>query len=74
MLPMDELIKLGVAVVAIVLVLLLLRRASSKSRAKTTTARERLGSWDQAAATMANVLERAREVFENGPRPSREHR
>ena len=43
MLPMDELIKLGVAVVAIVLVLLLLRRASAKSRAKTTTARERLG-------------------------------
>ena len=43
MLPMDELIKLGVAVVAIVLVLLLLRRASSKSRAKATSARERLG-------------------------------
>ncbi len=43
MLPMDELIKLGIAVVAIVLVLLVLRRASSKSKAKATSARERLG-------------------------------
>jgi fused signal recognition particle receptor len=43
MLSVDELIKLGVAVVVIVLVLFLLRRAAVKSRAKVTTARERLG-------------------------------
>ncbi|MBA3462730.1 MAG: signal recognition particle-docking protein FtsY [Deltaproteobacteria bacterium] len=43
MLSVDELIKLGVAVVGIVLVLLLLRRASATSRAKSGTARERLG-------------------------------
>ena len=43
MLSVDELIKLGVAVVAIVLVLIALRRASAKSRAKVGTARERLG-------------------------------
>jgi fused signal recognition particle receptor len=42
MLPADELIKLGIAVVALVLVLFLLRRAAAKSKAK-TTARGRLG-------------------------------
>jgi len=45
MLPADELIKLGIAVVALVLVLFLLRRASAKSKAK-TTARGRLGQED----------------------------
>ncbi|MFN0245788.1 MAG: signal recognition particle-docking protein FtsY [Kofleriaceae bacterium] len=40
----DELIKLGIAVVAIALVLFVLRRASAKSKAKgAVTARERLG-------------------------------
>jgi fused signal recognition particle receptor len=40
----DELIKLGIAIVAIVLVLFVLRRASAKSKAKgAVTARERLG-------------------------------
>lgn len=40
----DELIKLGIAIVAIVLVLFLLRRASAKSKTKGgQTARERLG-------------------------------
>ena len=40
----DELIKLGIAIVAIVLVLFLLRRASARSKAKGAgTARERLG-------------------------------
>jgi len=43
MLSMDELIKLGIAVVAIVLVLFLVRRAGAKSRLKATSARERLG-------------------------------
>ena len=37
-------------------------------------ARERLVTWDEAAATMSNVLERARERFANAPRRSREHR
>ncbi|MBL9019057.1 MAG: signal recognition particle-docking protein FtsY [Myxococcales bacterium] len=43
MLSMDELIKLGIAVVAIVLVLFLVRRAGAKSRLQATSARERLG-------------------------------
>ena len=43
MLSMDELIKLGIAIVAIVLVLFVLRRASLKSRQKVTSARDRLG-------------------------------
>ena len=43
MLSVDELIKLGIAIVAIVLVIFLFRRAAAKSRLKTTTARERLG-------------------------------
>jgi fused signal recognition particle receptor len=44
MLSVDELIKLGIAIVAIVLVILLLRRASARSKLKaSTSARQRLG-------------------------------
>ncbi len=44
MLPVDELIKLAVAIVAIVLVIFVLRRASARSKAKgASTARTRLG-------------------------------
>ncbi|MBL0213224.1 MAG: signal recognition particle-docking protein FtsY [Myxococcales bacterium] len=51
MLSVDELVKLGIAIVAIVLVLVVLRRASAKSKAKgATSARERLGQEEAESA------------------------
>jgi glycosyltransferase involved in cell wall biosynthesis len=45
----------------------------SQLREAALAARERLVTWDEAAVTMSNVLEHAREVFANGPSSSAEY-
>ncbi len=70
MLSVDELIKLGIAIVAIVLVLFLLRRASAKSKLKaSTSARQRLGQ-EQVEEAGKPRRERKRPRPGEPPRPA----
>jgi len=71
MLPVDELLKLGIAVFALVLVLFLLRRASAKSKAKgATTARERLGQEEEEVARPRRERKRPRPGEPAKPAPA----